>query len=137
MPLLDLSGEKEVTIDGDSYTLRRYVSWLAREKASMSKGMVFYVSRRDMENGMANMSPDALIPMSADSTDDTKMLRLETWLIRWSHRESDGTPVRITRSALERLPRSHVRFLLSEIAELERDQDGPKENSPLDGESNV
>lgn len=130
MPLLNLGGEKTVSIDGDEYTLRTVVSWVARQKCSTSKGMVFYVKRRDLENGMRDMSPEDLVPMSMDSDEDTSLLRLETWLVKWSH------PDALNRKNLERLPSSHVRFLLSEIAQLEKEQDGPAPDSPLDGDSN-
>jgi hypothetical protein len=131
MPLTDLGGEVEVQIDGDSYWLREFVSWRAREKAGAQKGVVFYVARKDLDDGMINVGRDDMMPVAADATEDVKMIRLKTWLIRWSHVKDNGRPEPINERNLERLPKSHLEALLERILELEEAQDGPHEDSPL------
>lgn len=134
MPLLDLGGEKDVTIDDDVYTLRRVVSWTARQRCKSQ--MLYYVKRRDIDAGLDSIKDDDLVPMTIDTDEDVLMLRLETWLVRWSHTNPDGSLVRITRKNLERLPSTHVSFLMNEIRALEREQDGPEDGSPLPDDSN-
>lgn len=128
MPLLDLGGEHEVEIDGDQYTLRKAVSWVQREKCKSSP--VVYIKKKNLDN-LRDIPEDELMPMQFDSDVDLQLLRLETYLVRWSHLNSNGNPVKINRGSLDRLPKSHVTRLLSEIRDLEKEQDGPADDSPL------
>lgn len=127
MPLIDrdYGGEEEVEIDGDTYWLRRELGWYARKKANQAKGIAVHVPWSKVKDGELRIMQNDMVPITMDATEDAELQRLLIWISRWSHKEP------INEKTVKRLPMNHARILLRRIKELEKEQDGPAEESPL------
>jgi hypothetical protein len=131
MPLIprDNGGEIEISIDGDSYWLKRYLGWYDRRKASEMKGVSIHVRWGQVQDGVVRIGKSDLVPITMDAMEDVQLAKLQLWLSRWSHSEP------MNQNTIRRIPEHVADKLLQEIAKLEGDQDGPAEDSPLAIES--
>lgn len=112
-----------VEIDGAQYVLRSEVGFYAREQASVQHGYVIRVPFGDVAGGQ--IAPDKLVEVSLERQGAVVLKKLWVWLKSWSHKEP------LTEETLKRLLPSHAKVLLRKIGELERENRGPSEDSPL------
>jgi len=127
MPLVprDFGGEVEVSLDGDAYYLRRYLGWYHRERTGQARAIAMHLPYGKVKSGDVEMDDRDTVPVTVDGLADVHLQQLRAWLVRWSHEEP------ITENTLKRLPKRHADRLLERIAELEKEQDGPADDSPL------
>ena len=127
MPLIprDHGGEVPVEIDGDTYWLKRYLSWWELENCSDAKGISLHMRMQDAVSGRLDAHGDNLVPITVDNLEGVKLRKLQTWIKRWSHDDA------LTLDNIKRMPQRHVTRIEREIARLEKDQRGPSADSPL------
>lgn len=132
MPLIprDNGGTVTIEIDNDSYELKRYLGWYDRRASSEMKGISLHMQWGKVQDGKVRIGKNELVPVTMDAMEDVQLAKLQIWLASWSHREP------INQNTLKRLPGHHADALLERIADLEAEQDGPADDSPLAVSSN-
>lgn len=128
MPLMPKNSPTvELEIDGDTYTLKTYLTFAEREETSEMQAFKLRMPYNKVERGkidqaqMVDVVPDFLA---------LKLRKLQIWIVKWSHNEP------LVSANLRRLPPAHADAILAKIAELEaQGQRGIQEDSPLEPSS--
>jgi len=129
MPLIKdkAIGVERVEFDnGDWYELRQALGHFHRMMVSEISAITIHLPGRKLRNGNDMLIEDNdTIPATMEATAHVNNKRLYAYIRTWSHSEP------ITEDNCKYIPPDHARVLLRKIAELQRLQDGPTEDSPL------
>lgn len=121
----DFGGEVEVQVEDSTYWLRAKLGWFHREQAGKLVGVTIHLPYGKVKDGDIKLADKDTVPVTFEQMAETNLAKLMIWLTRWSHDEKPD------KNTMKRLPLKHARALLKKIEELEEEQDGPEEESPL------
>lgn len=132
MPLIPVKPDLERVEfeDGDWYELRTQLGWYYRNQLSDGAGISIHLPWSTVKDGEIRLAGSEHVPVTMDGMPDVQLNRLLVYVAAWSHREP------ITEKTIKRVPPAHAKRLLARIAQLEKEQDGPTEDSPLAVPSN-
>ncbi len=127
MPLMRDVPTVDVTVDGDTYTLKTALTFFEREQTDKSNVMKIQLPFGKVER--REVRDNDLVDMVMD-TAGLALIRLKTWLVRWSHSD------KLISANIRCIPPHHADALFEKIQELEESQRGAQENTTLGEPSN-